>query len=190
MRLAGRPSAKVSSCRGCEVVAMTSAIFGFVGVVLGSLTTSVLTIYRERLATRREQALRDEQYERQRAAARDTFQRDSILALQASISDLIGAAYRELDRLVAEFSQTGTWPTRQWETPTAIGWSEALLRLEQSRARVFDDQLRSLAGDVRSTAGDSIWADSFPAAKEHSRRLEPLQAKFNGVVTKVLPSLY
>jgi len=173
-----------------RVVAMASAIFGFVGVVLGSITTSVLTVYRERLATRREQALRDEQYARVRTSARDTFQRDSILALQAATSDLICAAYQELDRVVGEFKQTGTWPARQWETPTAVGWSDALLRLEQARARVFDDEIRSLAGDVRTTAGDSIWAGSLATAKEHSRKLEPLQAQLNSAVTRALPSLY
>jgi hypothetical protein len=45
---------------------MSSAVFGLVGVLLGSLSTSLLTIYRERLTTRREQAARDEQYERDR----------------------------------------------------------------------------------------------------------------------------
>lgn len=33
-----------------------NAVFGFVGVIPGSLTTSVLTVYRERLTTRREKA--------------------------------------------------------------------------------------------------------------------------------------
>ena len=170
---------------------MTSnAVFGFVGVILGSLTTSVLTVYRERLTTRREKAARDEQYERDRKAARDTFQRDSILALQAAISDLIRAVYAELDRVLAEFSQTGNWPARQWETPTATGWSDAVLRLEQSRARVFDDQLRSLATELRTVAGDSIWADRHATAKQFSQGIEPLQIRFNEAVTNLLPSLY
>ncbi len=117
---------------------MSSAVFGLVGVLLGSFSTSILTIYRERLTTRREQAARDEQYERDRKAARDTFQRDNILALQSAISDLIRAAYQELDRVLAELKQTGDWATRTWETPTATGWSDAVLRLELAQARVFD----------------------------------------------------
>jgi hypothetical protein len=44
----------------------SQAIFGFIGVILGSLTTSVLTIYRERLITRRDLMIRDQQYERGR----------------------------------------------------------------------------------------------------------------------------
>jgi hypothetical protein len=35
------------------------ALFGFVGVVLGFLTTSVLTIYKDRLAARHDIAIRD-----------------------------------------------------------------------------------------------------------------------------------
>jgi hypothetical protein len=168
----------------------SDAVFGFVGVILGSLTTSVLTVYRERLTTRREKAARDDQYERDRKAARDTFQRDSILALQAAISDLIRAVYQELDRVLADFNRTGQWPARQWETPTAVGWSDALLLLELSRARVFDDQLRSLAAELRTMAGDTIWAGSHAAAKQLSRGIEPLQIRFNDAVSNLLPSLY
>jgi hypothetical protein len=169
---------------------MATAIFGFVGVVLGALTTSILTIYREKLTTRREQDARDALYEQERKTARDTFQRDSILALQTAISDLLRALYQEQDRVLAEFRQTRRWPARQWETPTATGWSDALLRLELARARVFNDRLRSLAAELRDLAGDSIWAASLDAAKQHGERIEPLQVQFNEAVTGILPSLY
>lgn len=140
---------------------MSSAVFGLVGVLLGSLSTSVLTIYKERLTTRREQVARDEQYERDRKTTRDTFQRDNILALQNAVSDLIRAVYQELDRVLAEFNQTGEWTARKWETPTATSWSDAVLRLEMAQARVFDDQLRSLPAQLRNLAGQSVWAESF-----------------------------
>jgi hypothetical protein len=169
---------------------MAVAIFGFVGVLVGSLTTSVLAVYRERLTTRREQDTRDAQYERDRETARNTFQRDSILALQTAIADLMRAVYQEQDRVLAEFRQTGRWPARQWETPTATGWSDAVLRLELARARVFDDQLRSLAAELRTLAGDSIWAASLDAARQLGEGIEPLQVRFNEVVTGILPSLY
>jgi hypothetical protein len=169
---------------------MSSAVFGLVGVLLGSLSTSILTIYRERVTTRREQAARDEQYERDRNTARNTFQRDSILALQTAISDLIRAAYQELDRVLAEFNQTGRWTPRKWETPTAAGWSDAVLRLESAHARVFDDQLRSLAAKLRTLAGESIWAKNLAASKRHSQDMEPVYLQFNEAITNILPSLY
>ena len=68
--------------------------------------------------------------------------------------------------------------------------SDAVLRLELARARVFDDQLRSLAAELRALAGDSIWAASLDAARQHGEGIEPLQVRFNEVVTGILPSLY
>jgi hypothetical protein len=112
------------------------------------------------------------------------------LALQSAVSETIKAAYDELDRLLAEYRQTGEWHARQWETPTAVGWSAAVLSLESARARVFTEELRSLADELRTVAGDSVWAQSLELAKESSRRLEPLQAQFHEVVTRILPSLY
>ena len=169
---------------------MIAAIFGFAGVVLGSLTTSILTIYRERIVHQRERTAREQQYQRERKAARDAFQRESVLALQSAVTDLIGAAYGELDRLLDEFRETGRWSARQWETPTAVGWSTALLRLESSRARVFDDEVRSLADELRTVAGKSVWAKDLESAKETSRHLEPLLSRFHAAVNAILPNLY
>ncbi|MFI6317982.1 hypothetical protein ACIBG8_10715 [Nonomuraea sp. NPDC050556] len=169
---------------------MTEALFGFVGVVIGSLTTAILTIYKERLTVRQETANREMQYERERKLAKDVFQRDSVLALQSAVSDMIQSAYAELDRMVAVAKDTGQWPARQWETPTAAGWSAAVLRLESSRARVFDEELRSLATELRTVAGESIWAESQESARAASVRLEPLQIRLHEAVARVLPSLY
>ncbi|MFE4422009.1 hypothetical protein [Streptomyces sp. NPDC056817] len=166
------------------------AVFGFVGVVLGSLTTSALTIYKERIAGSREAAARDQQFERDRKAARDVFQRDSVLALQAAVTDLIKAAYDEMDRLLAELQETGEWTARVWETPTAAGWSAAVLSLEMAQARVFDDEIRALATELRVAAGESVWANDVEKCKQASRQLESLQIQFHGAVARVLPTLY
>jgi hypothetical protein len=165
-------------------------IVGFVGVLVGSLTTSALTIYKERFASRHELAVRDLQYERQRRAERDVFQRDSVLALQAAVTDLMKAVHHELDRMLRVAHETGRWPSRTWETPTAVGWSAAVLELESARARVFDDELRSLADQLRTVAGESVWAGSLEAAQERSERLEPLSAQLNAAVMRILPALY
>ncbi|HEX7306585.1 hypothetical protein [Lentzea sp.] len=169
---------------------MTTAIFGFVGVLLGSLATLVAAIYKERVTERRELALRDRLHDQERVTARNVFQRDSILALQSAVTHMIGSAYAELDRLIAVERETGHWPAREWATPTAEGWSQALLDLETARARVFDDELRGLAGELRTRAGDSVWADSQEKARHASQPLEPLLAAFNEVVTRTLPGFY
>jgi hypothetical protein len=165
-------------------------LFGFGGVLLGSLTTAGLTIYKETVTSKREAASNDRQHERERQESHDVFQRDSILALQSAVTDMIEAAYAELDRMLAEFRETAHWPVRRWETPTAIGWSTAVLKLEASRARVFDGELRSLASELRRVAGDSVWAISLEIAKQWDQRLEPLQIHFHNAVARVLPRLY
>lgn len=65
-----------------------------------------------------------------------------------------------------------------------------MLRLELARARVFDDRLRSLAAELRTLAGDSIWAASLNAARQFGEGIEPLQVQFNEAVTAILPTLY
>jgi hypothetical protein len=167
-----------------------AAIFGFVGVLIGTISTAVLTIYKERVTGHREAEQRRQQDERERRNTRDVFQRDSILSLQTAVTAMIGAAYDELDRQIALSIDSGSWPARQWETPTAKGWSAALLQLDADRARVFDDELRSLADEPRRTAGDSIWADNLETAKRHSQSLEPLNTRFNDAVSRALPALY
>jgi hypothetical protein len=169
---------------------LATAIFGFIGVIFGSIATAWLTIYKERIATRREIDLRERQYERDRRVALEVFQRDSILALQSSVTNLISAAYSELDRLLALHRKTGVWQTRTWDTPTAQEWSTTLLSLENARARVFDDDLRMIAAELREQAGRSIWATSRDAAEECSKPLEELNARFNDAVRRALPPLY
>jgi hypothetical protein len=169
---------------------VASAIFGFVGVLLGSLTTSILTIYKDRLAARHEIELRDRQYERDRKAARDTFQTESTCALQAAVSDLIKSVHDELDRQLTESRRSGAWPARKWETPTAKGWSEAVLKLELSRARVLDQELRSCAERMRTNAGDAIWAPDLATARQLSEQLEPLQIQFNEKAAQLFEELF
>jgi hypothetical protein len=169
---------------------MAAAVFGFVGVLLGSVTTSVLTIYRERLLTRREQTARAEQDQRDRDTAYAAFQQDSILALQTAISDLIRAVNHELDRVLAEFNRTGSWPARQWETSVTPGWSDAVLQLQQARSRVFNNKLRSLADDLLAKARASVWADSKATAELHDDCLEPLLNDFGKALNESLRTLY
>ncbi|MEV6039280.1 hypothetical protein AB0L65_49665 [Nonomuraea sp. NPDC052116] len=169
---------------------MSEALSGLIGVLVGSVITAIVTIYAEHQKGKREAAQSERQHERERRSARDTFQRDSILTLQTAVADLIKSAYEELDRVIAIAKETGQWPARQWETPTAVGWSTALVLLKSSRARVFNEEIRSLAKELQKAAGDSIWAKSMDEAEQHSKHLEPLLDRFNDAVARTLPSLY
>jgi hypothetical protein len=72
----------------------SEAIFGFIGVLLGSATTAILTIYREQLVSRREREARQHQRQQDHKDRRDAFQRESIVALQDAVSDLVKALFR------------------------------------------------------------------------------------------------
>ncbi len=160
------------------------ALYGFVGVLLGSATTAVLTIYRERLVSSREREARSHQREQDRQDQRNIFQRQSMLALQDAVSDLVKAVYVEQDRMLEEMRRTKRrtkrWPSRQWETPTAAGWEDANLLLQVSHARVFDEAIRETARNIRDAARKCIYAGSLDETKE----------RLNEMVANALPGLY
>jgi hypothetical protein len=54
---------------------------------------------------------------------------------------------------------------------------------------VFNDELRRRADELRTRAGDSVWAASHAAARGTSEPLEAHLKEFNEVVTKALPDL-
>ena len=87
------------------------------GVALGVVSTSLLTVYKERLTVRKERETRAEQRRLARLDVRESFQRESLLALQQAVTDLVKAVYDEQDRLVIELAETSRWPARQWVTP-------------------------------------------------------------------------
>ncbi len=166
------------------------ALVGLVGVALGAASTSILTIYKERFTARREREAREDQRRREREDERNIFQRESILALQSAVSDLVKSVYDEQDRMLVEMEKTNCWPARRWETPTAAGWAGAEIRLEMLRVRVFDKDLSELAGQVRAASKESVWAENIDDAKRSNRLLEQLFREFNGTAGKSLPKLY
>jgi hypothetical protein len=166
------------------------AIYGFIGVLLGSATTAVLTVYREWLVSSREREARQHQREQDRKDQRDTFQRQSLLALQDAVSELIKAIYGEQDRMIAEMHRTGGWPVRQWTTPTTTPWEDTNLQLQVSRARVFEEAVRDTARDIGKVARKCIYAASPDEAERFNVRLRRLYEKFNDLVAEALPRLY
>jgi hypothetical protein len=165
------------------------AVFGLVGVLLGSATTSVVAVYQVQLSGRREREARDHERAETSRARRNAFQRESITALQDAVADMIKAVFDEQDRQLEQMSSTSGWPARQWETPTAVGWVDAEIRLQVARARVFDDDLRALARETHTVARKSVWAASLDEAKQLNPRLEQLCERFNEQVAQALRQL-
>ena len=57
-----------------------TAVFGFLGVLLGSGITAFVTVYREQIASLREREAREIQRRRERQDQATVFQRENILA--------------------------------------------------------------------------------------------------------------
>jgi hypothetical protein len=166
------------------------AVFGLVGVLLGSASTSIVAVYQMRVTGRREREAREHERAQVGRAQRDAFQRQSITALQDAVADMVKAVFTEQDRQLAEMVESSTWAARRWETPTAVGWVDAEIRLQVARARVFDDEVRALARDTRAMAMKSVWADTLDEAKRLNPRLEQLCEQFNERVAHALRQLY
>jgi hypothetical protein len=165
-------------------------VIGFVGVVIGSASTTVVTVYREQLVGKREREARQGQREQDRSDRSDAYQRENLLALQEAVSDMIKAVFNEQDRQLKEWEQAGKWPARTWETPTAVGWVDAEFRLQMFRARVSDKRVRDLAGDMRSLAMKSIWARTLHEAKVLNMPLEQNHESFHELVADKLSEPY
>ncbi len=168
----------------------STAVFGLIGVLLGSVITAFGTIYREQVTSKREREARAHQAAQEKHAQFATFQRESILSLQEAVAAVVKSVYDEQDRVLREFATTGVWHARQWETPTVQGWADAQLRLQSFRARVFDEDLRAVAGEIRTTARSSIWAAGVQEAKESNLRLAELVEAFNEAVAGRLRDLH
>jgi hypothetical protein len=89
-----------------------SAVYGFIGVLLGSLTTAALTVYRERLLGKREREARDHRREQGREDRRNAFQRERLLALQDALSDLLKAVFKELAQHIKLKPPVNQWLLR------------------------------------------------------------------------------
>ncbi|MES5824764.1 hypothetical protein [Streptomyces sp. RG80] len=165
------------------------AVFGLVGVLLGSVSTSVVAVYQVELVGRREREAREHERAEASRARRDAFQRESITALQDAVADMIKAVYAEQDRQLERMGETSGWPARLWETPTAVGWSDAEIRLQVARARVFDNDLRTLARETRTVARELVWAPTLDAAKQSNLLLDELYEQFNERVAQALRQL-
>jgi hypothetical protein len=132
--------------------AVVTALAGALGVVAGSLVSTVGVVFRERMASRREQeaqqALRRQQLTDERAA----FQRDTILALQDAVGDLWALSADAYNRALASKAETGEWPP-----PERTEWPRLNVvsaRITALRARVLDEELRSLVRELQT----SIWS--------------------------------
>jgi hypothetical protein len=141
----------------------STALFGFLGVLLGSIITSTITLMREQLISKRERQEREEQRVAERNDQRSEFQRNVILALQDAAADVYESVLR------FQQSDMSDWKNRsRLESPmkeVSEHYDRTVLLMEKLQARVFDSELRDLTVRFGGMAASTILelpADYYP----------------------------
>ena len=157
--------------------AIVAAVAGAAGVVAGALISSVEVLFRERLVGRREREAQQAQRQQLLDDQRATFQRDTILALQQAIGDLWSQSADAYNQAALQQAETGGWPRA--DLTVVPNFNKVSAQVNALRARVFDDELRSLASEVVRAIWAGIEVDDWSqqpelmiAAREPMNRLQ------------------
>ena len=89
---------------------MWQAVLALVGVVIGGVLAGGVGLRQVQLFTDRERAARQAEREQARKDARDAFQRDTILALQDAVADLLRMVADLHGEAVNAEEKMGHWP--------------------------------------------------------------------------------
>jgi hypothetical protein len=130
---------------------MWQAVLALVGVVVGAIIAGSVALRQVQLFTDRERVARQVEREQARKDARDAFQRDTFLALQDAVADLLRMVVDFHSEAVKVEEKTGHWPmpSRFGELPA--GFDEHFACVQGLRARVFDDELRRLVAELNTS---------------------------------------
>ena len=168
---------------------MWQAVLALVGVVIGGVLAGGVALRQAQLFTDRQREARLAEREQARKDARDVLQRDTILALQDAVADLVRMVIDLHGEAVNIEEKTGHWPP-----PTPIGelpasFAEQFATVQGLRARVFDAALRRLVAEVASSGLGALHAaDRGGAARLMaglSEANEQLQERVHALLKKL-----
>jgi hypothetical protein len=130
-----------------------AAVWGFIGVVVGSL----ITLGAELIRTRNESS--PDSRTSRRLAERDRFQRSTLVELQGALESFAGAARAVGEARDAEASAAGAWRPFSDATLTpelTEANRKANMAIVSLSALVLDDEVRRLCQEVLASAAQ-IW---------------------------------
>jgi hypothetical protein len=154
------------------------------GVIAGGVALRQVQLF-----TDREREARQAEREQARNDAREAFQRDTILALQDAVADLLRMVFDLHNEAVNAEEKTGQWsaPSRLGEL--SAGFDEQFVCVQGLRARLFDDALRHLVAEVARSALGALHADERQRAVRLMAGLsetnEQLQERVHAVVKEL-----
>jgi hypothetical protein len=98
-------------------------------VVLGGVLTGAGTLFQVQLVSKREREVRESIRKQEREDRREAFQRETLLALQDTITETRQAVFRDFERKMAVWAEKGSWPVRSPGVLLPSDWAEADERL-------------------------------------------------------------
>jgi hypothetical protein len=164
---------------------VSEAIFGFLGVIVGA----VVSLLGEQFTSRREREARQVLREQDRKDRRDAFQRETILALQDALDDLGRAVAQERGKRLAEQATTGRWPVKL-VSQAAPEYHEARWKVSTLRARIFDPELRRLAGRAHAASDQILLAGDAEDMWERMEQGNEMLLQVDRRVTALLSDLF
>ena len=167
----------------------TAALFGFLGVLVGSVITAAITLKREQLITKRERDTREELRLREHGERGATLEYESLLALQDAMNDMFTVLDERRKAKLAYKEQTGRWQEREPGQPLPQDYRAVYGRLGSLRARIFDEIIRDLIGEFRNTSIDFLQAKSLDDMEEALLKLDQMVDPIEQQVALLLPRL-
>jgi hypothetical protein len=127
---------------------MWQAALAFLGVILGAAIAGGIAVWQARLTIQQEREVRQIERAQARKDAHDAFQRDAILALQGAVEDYWQLVTDWLNQVTGATTTEGSEPPARPPYELMLRRNALYGRLNATRARVFDDELRRLADRV------------------------------------------
>jgi hypothetical protein len=156
-----------------------SAIAAAIGVVAGSVVSTLGIIFRERLVGQQERANQEALRNQVVSDQRDAFQRETIIELQDALA-----------RLWAQSADAFNRAERGPLIDDMPGANDLSARINALRSRLFDDELRDLAGQVMIEIWTGVEAADLGRQPAHMAAARTIRADFEARVTVLLNQLF
>jgi hypothetical protein len=145
--------------------------------------------FRDSRTARREREARAEKRADDLRARRAEFQRQTLLDLQEAMFQLARAAGTLYHQDVMTFRKTGVWGRQLVSDEVSEGHRAALARTDMLVARVRDEDIRHLVGQLRTRSGEVSTSRSEADAEGNIAAMMAAQEQANQRIGEVLRSL-
>lgn len=140
-----------------EASSLTAGWFPVVTLLLGFALNALLESLRRRHELKRDRESRRETRRDQLAEQRRNFQRETLLALQEAVMDLMRATGAAHHHDEMEYRRTGEWHKTKYTEELDQAHMIAMGRTGMLGVRVRDDELRNLVSSFRDcSAGEAV----------------------------------